>query len=128
MMTKTATVDRGGVDAEEISRTLARVAELEAGDAVARARAMAGLDASDDVRRAGLDAAHRARVLEARTDEIRVLTQQRAALWGVGGGAAVSVGYMLAGPVGGVAAGVVAFVASKWLGGPDRALHRRTLR
>ncbi len=129
MMTpySSAQADRGGVDSEEIARTLARAAEIEAGDAAARARAMAGLDANDDVRRAAIDAAHRARVLEARADEVRVLTQQRAALWGVGGGAAVSFGYMLAGPIGGLAAGLAAFVASK-CAGPDRALQRRTLR
>ena len=129
MMTtiKSAAADRGGIDSEEIARTLARASEIEAGDAVARERLMAGLDASDDVRRAGVDAAHRARVLETRTDEVRLLTQQRAALWGLSGGAAVYFGYAVAGPVGGVVAGVAAFLAAKCVG-PDRALQRRTLR
>jgi|HubBroStandDraft_1064217.scaffolds.fasta_scaffold323005_1 hypothetical protein len=127
MMTKSATTDRGGVDSEEIAQTLARVAALDAEDASARSRAMADLDANDDVRRAGLDAAHRARVIEGRTDEVRSLTRQRASLWGAGSGALVAVGFHVAGPVGGFVAGVAAFVASKCVP-PDRALQRRVLR
>jgi hypothetical protein len=79
------------------------------------------------LRRAGLDAAHRARVIEGRTDEVRSLTRQRASLWGAGSGALVAVGFHLAGPVGGLVAGVAAFVASKCVP-PDRTLQRRTLR
>jgi hypothetical protein len=127
MMTTIKTADRGGIDSEEIARTLARASEIEAADAADRAQVMAGLDAGDDVRRAGIDLAHRARVLETRTDEVRLLTQQRATLWGLGGGGAVYVGYAMAGPVGVVVAGVAAFLVAKCVG-PDRALQRRTLR
>jgi len=126
---RSTTPDRGGVDSEEIAEiaeTFKRLRANEAGDNDLRAREMAGLDANEDVRRAGIEAAHRARALEVRTDEVRVLTQQRAALWGLGSAALVSVAYMMTGPVGGILAGVAACLTSKSVR-PDRALRRRVL-